>query len=207
VSELIVVDLVIFALLIMIATVIVVSRGRRSSRRAWAARGTVAEPAAGPTYPREPITPGLHADPVPPDPGAHEPAGAEQAGPEPAEPEQTEAERAALQAAEPDQAEPEDAEPEQTEAERAEPGPAEVERAEPPQASEVPTADPGSNGSAAQPDGPAAEPGGRPGDAQPVASNEPIGSYYEGADQPIADYLAERGWPQEPGTHDPAGHA
>jgi len=190
VSELIVIDLVIFALLIMIATVLVVSRGRRSSRRAPAPRGTVAEPAAATTGPREPITPGLHTDPVPPGPGAYEPP----------EPEQSEPDQAALEAAEPEHAEPEQAEPEQAEAERAEPGPAEAEPAGPPQASEAPAADPGSNGSAA-------EPGGQPGDAQPVISNGPIGSYYEGADRPIADYLAERGWPQEPGTHDPAGHA
>ncbi len=221
-SELIVIDLVIFALLIMIATVIVVSRGRRSSRRAPAPSGTVAEPAAAATYPREPITPGLRPDPVPSDPGTHEPAEPEPAGPEQAEPaeaeqataEQAEPEEAGPEQAEPaeaeqataEQVEPEEAGPEPAKAEHAKPAPAEAEHAKPApaeaehakraQASQVVTADPGANGSAAEPDR-----------AGPVTSNEPIGNYYEGADQPIADYLAERGWPHEPGTPDPAGHA
>jgi hypothetical protein len=199
-----------------------VSRGRRSSRRALARSGTVAGPAAATTYPREPITPGLHPDPVPTDPGTYEPAEPEPAGPEQAEPaeaeqapaeqaEPEEAEQAPAEQAEPEEAgpgpakaeqakrhpaEPEQAELEPAEAEHAEPDLAEAEHAERAQASEVAAADPGANGSAAEPDR-----------AGPVTSNEPIGSYYDGADRAIADYLAERGWPQEPETHDPAGHA
>ncbi len=171
VSELIVTDVAIFAFLIMIAAVIVVSRGRRGSGRRSRPRGTAAEPASAGMDPRDtPITPGLREEAVEPDSGAHQPA-----EPEPAEPEPTASE----------QAEPEQAEPEQ---------------AEPSQVSEVTAPEPG-------PDDSAAEPAGHQDGAEAIAGNGQIGSYYEGADQPIADYLAERGWPEEPGTHDPAGRA
>jgi len=36
-----------------------------------------------------------------------------------------------------------------------------------------------------------------------VTSRERIGSYYDEADRPMADYLAARGWIEQPGTHDP----
>ena len=210
-SELIVIDVAIFAFLIMIATVIVVSRGRRSSRRASARRGTAADQAGARMDPREPITPGLRTDPVPPGPGAYEP---EQAEPEQAELEQPEPERAEPEQAELEQPEPEQAEPEragleqagleQAEPEQAGPEQPEPERAEPERAlsqvSEVAVAEPGRNGSAPEPDG-------RQDGAGAVTGGRQIGSYYEGADRPIADYLAARGWPEEPGTHDPAGQA
>ncbi len=191
VSELIVTDVAIFAFLIMIAAVIVVSRGRRGSGRRSRPRGTAAEPASAGMDPRDtPITPGLREEAVEPDSGAHQPA-----EPEPAEPEPTASEQA-----EPEQAEPEQAEPEQAEPEQAEPEQAEPEQAEPSQVSEVTAPEPG-------PDDSAAEPAGHQDGAEAIAGNGQIGSYYEGADQPIADYLAERGWPEEPGTHDPAGRA
>ena len=170
-SELIVIDVAIFAFLIMIATVIVVSRGRRSNRRFSAPRDAAAEPAgAGPDPRAMPITPGLRADDEEPDPGAYE------------------------------RAEPEQPEPEQAEAAQAGPEQPEPEQAAPPQVSEVAVAEPGRNGSAPKP-------GGRPDDAGAAVGGGQIGSYYEGADRAIADYLASRGWPQEPGTRDPAGHA
>ena len=223
-SELIVIDVAIFAFLIMIATVIVVTRGRRSSRRAAARREAAAEQAGAGMDPREPITPGLRTDPVPPGRGAYEPAELEQAEVEQPEPEQAELERAEPARPEPERAEPERAELEQTEpeqAERKEPEPEwaeteqlepvragpeqpEPERAEPEQApsqvSMVAVAEPGRNGSTPEPDG-------RQDGAGAVTGGGQIGTYYEGADRPIADYLAARGWPEEPGTHDPAGHA
>jgi len=47
---------------------------------------------------------------------------------------------------------------------------------------------------------PAAEPDGPPGADCAVTSEGRVFSYYEGADQPIADYLAELGWAREQGT-------
>jgi hypothetical protein len=229
VSELIVVDVAIFAFLIMIATVIVVSRGRRGNRRLSARREAAAAAGAGMDPRATPLTPGLRAEVVEPDPGGYQPAEPEQAEPEQAEPEPPEPERAEpeperavperaeLEPAESERAEPEQAGPEPPEPEQAGPEPPEPEQAgsngaapdqaPPAQVSEAATAEPGLNGSAAPPDGPAREPDGRQGGTGAVTGSGHIGSYYEGADRPIADYLAARGWPEEPGTHDPAGHA
>jgi hypothetical protein len=33
----------------------------------------------------------------------------------------------------------------------------------------------------------------------PPTSSEKISSYYDDADRKVSDYLAERGWPKEPG--------
>jgi hypothetical protein len=218
VSELIVIDVAIFAFLVMIAAVIVVSRARRSNRRFSTPPERVTEPAGAGTDPYAmPITPGLRADTEEPDPGAYEPAEPEQAELEraeleQAEPERAEGERAGLKQAEPEQANPRQAEWVQPEAERAELEQAEPEQAEPeqaasPQVSGVTVAEPGRNGSAPEPDGSAPEQDRRQDGAGAAAGGAQIGSYYEGADRAIADYLASRGWPQEPGTHDPAGHA
>jgi hypothetical protein len=218
VSELIVIDVAIFAFLIMIAAVIVVSRGRRSNRRFSTPPEGAAEPAGAGTDPyAQPITPGLRADTEEPDPGAYEPAEREQPEPEQAEGERAELEQAEPELAEPElaeleQAEPERAELEQPEAERAELEQAEPKQAEPkqaasPQVSGVTVAEPGRNGSAPELGGSAPEQDRRQDGAAAVAGGAQIGSYYEGADRAIADYLASRGWPQEPGTHDPAGHA
>jgi hypothetical protein len=228
VSELIVIDVAIFAFLIMIAAVIVVSRGRRSNRRFSTPPEGAAEPAGAGTDPyAQPITPGLRADTEEPDPGAYEPAEPEQPEPERAELEQAEPELAEPELAEPELAEPELAEleqaepegaeleraeleqpePQRAELEQAEPKQAEPKQAAPPQVSGVTVAEPGRNGSAPEPDGSAPEQGRRQDGAGAAAGGAQIGSYYEGADRAIADYLASRGWPQEPGTHDPAGHA
>jgi hypothetical protein len=243
VSELIVIDVAIFAFLIMIAAVIVVSRGRRSNRRFSTPPEGAAEPAgAGADLYAMPITPGLRADTEEPDPAAYEPAEPEQpeperaelehAEPEQAKPEQVEPERAELEHAEPEhaepehaeleqadpehaeperaeleQAEPKQAEPERAELEQAEPKQAEPEQAAPPQVGEVAAPEPGRNGSAPEPDGSAPEQDRRQDGAGADVGGAQIDSYYEGADRAIADYLASRGWPQEPGTHDPARHA
>jgi outer membrane biosynthesis protein TonB len=223
VSELIVIDVAIFAFLIMIAAVIVVSRGRRSNRRFSTPPEGAAEPAgAGADLYARPITPGLRADTEEPDPAAYEPAEPEQpeperaelehAEPEQAKLEQVEPERAELEQAEPEhaeleQADPEQAEPERAELEQAEPKQAEPEQAAPPQVGEVAAPEPGRNGSAPEPDGSAPEQDRRQDGAGADADGAQIDSYYEGADRAIADYLASRGWPQEPGTHDPARHA
>jgi hypothetical protein len=50
---------------------------------------------------------------------------------------------------------------------------------------------------------PAAEPDGQPGADGTVASSGRVYSYYDGADQPMADYLAELGWSEESGARDP----
>jgi hypothetical protein len=218
VSELIVIDVAIFAFLIMIAAVLVVSRGRRSNRRFSTPPEGAAEPAGAGTDPYAlPITPGLRADTEEPDPGVYEPAEPEQAELEraeleQAEPERAEGKRAGLKQAEPEQASPRQAEwvqpePEQADLQQAGPKQAEPEQAAPPRVGKVAAAEPGRNGSAPEPDGSGPEPDGRQDGAGAVTGGGQIGSYYEGADQAIADYLASHGWPQEPGTHDPAGHA
>ena len=195
-SELLVIDVVIFAVLIMIAAVIVVSRGRPGSGRRSVPRGATAEPAGAGMDPREtPVTPGLRADAVAPDPGAHE-----RAEPELAEPEQPEPAQAGPEQAGSEQAGSEQAEPEQAGSEQAEPERPEPQQAAPPQVSGVAAPVPSPNGSAAKPDG-------QQDGAGAVTSSGQIGSYYQGADRPIADYLSARGWPEEPGTHDPAGRA
>jgi hypothetical protein len=213
VSELIVIDVAIFAFLIMIAAVIVVSRARRSNRRFSTPPEGVTEPAGAGTDPYAlPITPGLRADTEEPGPSAYELSEPEQAESRQPEPEQPEPERAELEQADPEHAELEQADPEQTEPERAEleqaePKQAEPEQAAPPQVGEIAAAEPSRNGSASEPDGSAPEQGGHQDGAGAATGGGQIGSYYEGADRAIADYLASRGWPQEPGTHDPAGHA
>jgi hypothetical protein len=40
-----------------------------------------------------------------------------------------------------------------------------------------------------------------------VASSGQVYSYYEGADQPMADYLAELGWDEEPSWDEEPGWA
>jgi hypothetical protein len=63
----------------------------------------------------------------------------------------------------------------------------------------------GQRAPATEPDGqraPATEPDGQAA-AGAITSSERIGSYYDAADRPIADYLAAHGWTEEPGTHDP----
>ena len=49
---------------------------------------------------------------------------------------------------------------------------------------------------------PAAEPDGQPAADGTVTSSGRVYSYYDGADQPMADYLAELGWSEESGARD-----
>jgi hypothetical protein len=106
------------------------------------------------------------------DPGAREPAGLEQA------PSQVSVVAGADPAEDdPDPGVPEPARPEQA----------------PAQLNGVAGAGPGAHA-------PAAEPGGQPGAAGTVNSSGRLYSYYDGADQPVADYLAELGWSEESGA-------
>jgi hypothetical protein len=83
--------------------------------------------------------------------------------------------------------------------------PAEPEKAAESQLSGVADPQPAPHRPAAEPDGqraPATEPDGQRAPAGATTSRERIGSYYDAADRPIADYLAAHGWTEELGTHD-----
>ena len=247
VPDLLLIDLVVGAVLIMVAAVIIVRRGRSPgpSPRPGEVAGLDGEEtvqaqmpvvpgfsggAAGP----DPSLNGLHRAAREPDPGAREPdpgarepglgaresAGPEQeaspqvsraadAGPgtrEPAAPEQEaspQVSRAGVagpggrKPAGPEQ----EASPPVSGAGDAGPGgrkPAGPEREASPQVSGAAGAGPGSRA-------PVAELNGRPGPGGVVTSSGRVSSYYEGADQPIADYLAELGWDEEPGWAEEPG--
>jgi hypothetical protein len=213
VPDLLQIDLAIGIVLILIATVIIVGRGRgpgRSRRRGEVAdlddEGTAQAPmtvvpgfsdgAAGP----DPSLNGLHRAAYEPDPGGRESAGP---GPE-ASSQASEAAGAGPGAREP-------AGPEREASSQAS-GPAGAgsgarepagpEREASSQASGAADTGPG-------PRAPAAELNGRRGPDGVVTSSGRVSSYYEGADQPVADYLAELGWDEEPawaeepGSRDP----
>jgi hypothetical protein len=219
VPDLLQIDLAIGIVLILIATVIIVGRGRgpgRSRRRGEVAdldEGTTqaqttvvpgfSDGAAGP----DPSLNGLHRAAYEPDPGAREPDPGEResAGSEPdASSQASEAADAGPGAREP--AGPErEASPQVSGPADAGPGarePAGPEREASPQVSEAADAGPG-------PRAPVAELNGRPGPDGVVSNSGRVSSYYEGADQPVADYLAELGWDEEPawaeepGSRDP----
>ena len=61
---------------------------------------------------------------------------------------------------------------------------------------EAPSVGPGPRSPEAEPDGPQ-------GDARAATGDEPIISYYEHADRPMADYLEALGWIHEPDAHEP----
>jgi hypothetical protein len=56
-------------------------------------------------------------------------------------------------------------------------------------------------GPSASPNGAGAKPAGQQAAAGDAAASDPIGSYYDEADRAMSDYLAARGWTDEPGTH------
>jgi hypothetical protein len=192
VPDLLLIDLVVGAVLIMVAAVIIVRRGRGPgpSPRPGEVAGLDGEEtvhvqmpvvpgfsggAAGP----DPSLNGLHRAAHEPDPGAREPGlGAhESAGPE------------------------QEASSQVNGAAGAGPGgrkPAGPEREASSQVSGAAGAGPGSRA-------PVAELNGRPGPDGVVTSSGRVSSYYEGADQPIADYLAELGWDEEPGWAEEPG--
>jgi hypothetical protein len=216
VPDLLLIDLVVGAVLIMLAAVIIVRRGRSPgpSPRPGEVAGLDGEEtvhaqmpvvpgfsggAAGP----DPSLNGLHRAAHEPDPGAREPGlGArESAGPErDASPQVSGAADAGPGAREP--AGPErEASSQVSGAADAGPGgrkPAGPEREASSQVGGAAGAGPGSRA-------PVAELNGRPGPGGVVTSSGRVSSYYEGADQPIADYLAELGWDEEPGWAEEPG--
>jgi hypothetical protein len=70
--------------------------------------------------------------------------------------------------------------------------PADLEQAAESLVSGVADPEPGSHGLGTEPDEPQAAAGA-------VTIGERVGGYYEEADRPVADYLAARGWTEEPG--------
>jgi len=124
----------------------------------------------------DPGRPEPDPDLYPTDPGAREPAGLDQAPPQ------------VSGVADADSG-ADDPEPGVPEPEPGASGPARPEQA-PAQLNGVAGAGPGAHA-------PAAEPGGPQGADSTVTGNGRVSSYYEGADQPMADYLAELGWSEE----------
>jgi hypothetical protein len=237
VSDLLVVDVAFIGVMVLLAAVIIVRRGR--SPKPSAPPQEVAEldsegtaPVLVPVIPGlsdgvtgpDPSLNGLHRAAYEPDPGAYEPdpgayepdpgayeldpaarepdAGAREPDPAAREPD--------LAAREPDPGAREPAGLEQETSSQfsgvadAGPGarePARLQQEAPSQVSHVANTVPG-------PRAPAAELNGRPGPDGAVTSGR-VSSYYEGADQPMADYLAdlgwdeESGWVEEPGARDP----
>jgi hypothetical protein len=192
VPHLLLIDATLGAVAIMVAAWIVVRSARRDrlSQRHGEVAGLAGEGAAlgemtvvpglseagmdpDPGVPEpDPGVPELDPDVQATDPGAREPAGLEQA------PSQVSVVAGADPAEDdPDPGVPEPARPEQA----------------PAQLNGVAGAGPGAHA-------PAAEPGGQPGAAGTVNSSGRLYSYYDGADQPVADYLAELGWSEESGA-------
>jgi hypothetical protein len=220
VSDLLAIDLVLLAVMIMVAAVIIVRRGRspRSSTRPeevaeLAGEGAAlaqvpvvpgfSDAAAGP----DPSLNGLHRAAYEPGPGALEPdPGALEPDPGAREPDPV-AREPDPGAREPDPgarvpaALEREASSQVSAVADAEPGvrePAGPEQEASSQLSHVADAGPG-------PRAPAAEVNGRPGPDGTVTSNGRVYRYYDGADQPIADYLAELGWDEEPGWAEEPG--
>jgi len=218
VPDLLQIDLAVGVVLIILATVLIVLRARRERRGRPSARPReVAELAReetvlGPV----PVVPGFSEGATGPDPSLNgldraaddtdpdlygpdragyeaDPSrnGPDDAGYEP-DPSRNGPDRAAYEP-EPAAREPEPA--------AYEPDPGTNHPAGPQQAvlrrvSVVADAGPGAAAPAAEPDGPPAADGA-------VTSSGRVSSYYEGADQPVADYLAELGWAGEPGAAGP----
>jgi hypothetical protein len=218
VHNLLVFDVAVFVALLMVATVIVVRSGRRSRRQPSMPREAAVQLAdEGMTQPEVTLVPGLNADATPSDPAAYGPV--EQA-----------ARSQVSEAAEPEQA----AQSQVSEVASSEAGPdgPAMEPDEPPTEPDMPAIEPDgpatkADGPAMEPDGPATEPDmpaiepdgsatkadgpamgpdGQQSVNGAVTGSGPIGNYYEGADQPVANYLAERGWDEEPETGDPDDH-
>ena len=172
VPHLLLIDATLGAVAIMLAAWIVV-------RRWWSDRlaqrpGEVAGLASEETAPAEAtVVPGLSESEADPDPGAREAAGLDQAPPQVSEVADADSgvDDPQLGADEP--------EPDAHEPARPEQAPAHL------------------NGAGPGAHAPAAEPGGQPGADGDGASRGRVSSYYEGADQQMADYLAELGWSEE----------
>jgi len=210
------IDAALCALLISLATWVIMGRRRRQRNRAPMRAGEEQETAAeltgaGMAGSETAVVPGFGDDPVEPDPGLSTLAGPEEAaepqasgtnGPAP-NPGGRGAERDGPRA----KADEPGAEPRaKADGPRAEPrakavaprGQRDVRQAEP-QANGAtgPAHDPDRPGTG--PDPPQAAPNGKPAAAGPAVSDR-IGSYYDEADRAMADYLAAMGWTEEPET-------
>jgi len=179
VPHLLLIDATLGAVAIMLAAWIVLRRwwsDRRSQRQ-----GEVAWLAGEGTAPGEmTVVPGLSEGEADPDPGAREPAGFDRAPPQVSDVDGADSGA--------DEPEPGADEPEPG-ADEPEPGADEPPRPQQPPA-QLNGAGPGAHA-------PAAKPGGPPGTDGTVTSRGRVSSYYEGADQQMADYLAELGWSEE----------
>ena len=179
VPHLLLIDATLGAVAIMLAAWIVV-------RRWWSDRlaqrpGEVAGLASEETAPAEAtVVPGLSESEADPDPGAREAAGLDQAPPQVSEVADADSgvDDPQLGADEPE-AGADEPEPDAHEPARPEQAPAHL------------------NGAGPGAHAPAAKPGGPPGTDGTVTSRGRVSSYYEGADQQMADYLAELGWSEE----------
>ena len=179
VPHLLLIDATLGAVAIMLAAWIVV-------RRWWSDRlaqrpGEVAGLAREETAPAEAtVVPGLSESEADPDPGAREAAGLDQAPPQVSEVADADSgvDDPQLGADEPE-AGADEPEPDAHEPARPEQAPAHL------------------NGAGPGAHAPAAKPGGPPGTDGTVTSRGRVSSYYEGADQQMADYLAELGWSEE----------
>jgi hypothetical protein len=198
---LILADVALCAALVMVAAFVMVMRRRRRSGAqppgpGRQRHGAVAGPADGGMAQRgTAVVPGFSPDIVEPDFGAHAPAAPEQAA---------ESQISGVADPQPGPHRPA-AKPDRQRAPATEPDGQRAPATEP-DGQRAPAAEPdGQRASPAEPDGqraPATEPYGQAA-AGAITSSERIGSYYEAADRPIADYLAAHGWTEEPGTHDP----
>jgi hypothetical protein len=194
--QLLLIDVALCALLVAVAGCFLLWRRRRRHLQTGDRQETAAEPAGDGMAGRDTaVVPGFGEDPAEPDLAAGAPAEPERAappqvsvatGPAP-DPDGQGTElngaRPGLNGAGP--------EPEGLRAQR------DGQRAEP-QAS-------GAAGEAAGPDrpeAPRAAPNGRPA-AGAATAGDPIGSYYDEADQAMSDYLAALGWTEEPGPRHP----
>lgn len=198
VPHLLLIDATLGAVAIMLAVWIVVRSARRDRRaRGYGEVAGLAE--EGTALGEMTVVPGLSEAGMEPDPGARGPD-PDVPEPDPGVPEPD----PDLQATDPglralaglEQAPPQasqvaGADPAEDDPEPGAPEPARPEQA-PAQLNGAAGAGPGAHA-------PAAEPGGQPGADSTVPKGR-VSSYYEGADQEVADYLAELGWSEESGA-------
>ena len=199
VPHLLLIDATLGAVAVMLAVWIVVRSARRDRRSQR--RGEVAELASeGTALGEMTVVPGLSEAGMEPDPGARGPD-PDVPEPDPGVPEPDPdlqatdpglRELAGLEQPPPQAGEVAGADPAEDDPEPGAPQPARPEQA-PAQLNGAAGAGPGVHA-------PAAEPGGRPGADGPVPSSGRVSSYYQGADQQVADYLAELGWSEESGA-------
>jgi hypothetical protein len=205
-THLLLIDVAACVALIMVAALVMVMRWRRRrpprSMPGRPRRRAVAENSGDGLAPgRAAVVPGFSRDGARPDPGAHTPLEPEQAA-RAEHPAQTAPARHPQHAAQPKQV-AQVQHVAQTAPAR-QPGRA-AGAGQPPGAAPPQQVRDGRGAAHPQPslNGPGAAPGEQPDTGGVIPDGERIGSYYDEADQPMSDYLAELGWTAEPGTHDP----